>query len=90
EDQVVRQEMNECIRKSITFLPDNYRTIVILSDLEELKNSEIATILGLSIGTVKIRLHRAKEKLRKELSENCLFYRTECNELACEPKRPIP
>ncbi len=70
-------------------LPETYRTVAVLSEIEGLKDSEIATILGLSIGTVKIRLHRAKENLRKLLSANCNFYRTDCNELACEPKGPI-
>jgi len=89
EDQVVRQEMNECIRNFVMDLPETYRTVAVLSEIEGLKDSEIATILGLSIGTVKIRLHRAKENLRKLLSANCNFYRTDCNELACEPKGPI-
>jgi RNA polymerase sigma-70 factor (ECF subfamily) len=60
-----------------------------LSELEGLKNSEIAAILGLTLNTVKIRLHRAKEKLRAELAANCIFYRTDCNQLACEPKGPF-
>ncbi|MDR3563688.1 MAG: sigma-70 family RNA polymerase sigma factor [Negativicutes bacterium] len=89
EDEAVRREMNECIRRFITSLPDNYRTVVILSDLEGFKNSEIAAILGLSVDAVKIRLHRAKARLKKELAANCLFYRTDCNQLACEPKGPV-
>lgn len=89
EDQLVRKEMNQCIQSYVGFLPDNYRTVLILSELEGLKNGEIATILGLSLGTVKIRLHRAKEKLRQELAANCTFYRTDCNQLACEPKGPV-
>lgn len=89
EDQLIRKEMNECIQSYVGFLPDNYRTVLILSELEGFKNSEIAAILGLSLATVKIRLHRAKEKLRQELAANCTFYRTDCNQLACEPKEPI-
>lgn len=80
--------MNECIQGYIETLPNSYRTAIILSEIEGLKNSEIASILGLSIGTVKIRLHRGKEKLKELLSANCIFYRTECNELACESRGP--
>jgi RNA polymerase sigma-70 factor (ECF subfamily) len=89
EDQLVRKEMNECIQSYVGFLPDNYRTVLILSELEGLRNGEIAAILRLSLSTVKIRLHRAKEKLRQELAANCTFYRTDCNQLACEPKGPV-
>ncbi len=89
EDQLVRKEMNECIDSYVGFLPENYRTVLVLSELEGFKNAEIAAILGLSLDTVKIRLHRAKEKLRRELAANCLFYRTDCNQLACEPKEPV-
>ncbi len=89
EDQLIRKEMNECIDSYVGFLPENYRAVLVLSELEGFKNAEIAAILGVSLETVKIRLHRAKEKLRRELAANCLFYRTDCNQLACEPKGPI-
>ncbi len=89
EDQAVRREMNECISSYVGILPDNYRTVLILSELEGFRNGEIAAILGLSLATVKIRLHRARETLRRELTANCTFYRTDCNQLACEPKGPV-
>jgi RNA polymerase sigma-70 factor, ECF subfamily len=89
EEQVIRKEMNQCIQQCITFLPENLRTILVLSDVEGLKNSEIAEILGLNLSTVKIRLHRAKASLKQVLLANCDFYRTECNDLACEPKGPV-
>jgi RNA polymerase sigma-70 factor (ECF subfamily) len=89
EEQVIRKEMNECIGQYVAVLPENYRTVVILSEMEGLKNSEIAVVLGLSVGAVKIRLHRAKAKMKELLTANCNFYRTECcGSLACEPKEP--
>lgn len=91
EEQVIRREMNECIQGYISVLPENYRVVVVLSELEGMKNAEIAEILGLSIGTVKIRLHRGKERLKELLTANCNFYQTEgCGRLACEPKGPYP
>jgi len=89
EDQIVRKEMSECIQSYVGVLKENYRVVLILSELEGFKNNEIASILGLSLETVKIRLHRAKEKLRQELNANCTFYRTDCNQLACEPIGPV-
>jgi len=86
EQQVIRKEMNGCIREMIESLPENYRAVLVLSELEELKDSEIADILGLRLHTVKIRLHRARAKLKKELTTACLFYRDDCNELACDRK----
>jgi len=88
EEKIIRKEMNECIQGYIAILPENYRAAIILSEIEGLKNSQIASILGLSIDAVKIRLHRGKRKLKELLSANCNFYRTECNELACESKKP--
>ena len=84
EISLIRKEMNECIRNFVENLPTDYRTVVVLSELEGLKNNEIAEILGVSLDTVKIRLHRAKAKLRKELETHCRFYRDERNELACD------
>jgi RNA polymerase sigma-70 factor (ECF subfamily) len=71
EQQLIRREMNECIRDFVERLPDNYRTPLVLSELEGLKNGEIAEILGVSLDTVKIRLHRARAKLKRELMAYC-------------------
>jgi RNA polymerase sigma-70 factor (ECF subfamily) len=86
--QLIRKEMNDCIKGIVDGLPENYRTVLILSDLEELKNNEIAEVLDISLETVKIRLHRARARLRKELERHCSFYKDERNELACDRKVP--
>ena len=86
EQMLVRREMNDCIGRFIARLPASYRSILILSDQEDLTNQEIADALGLTLDTVKIRLHRARARLRKELGSGCHFYRDDRNEFACEPK----
>jgi RNA polymerase sigma-70 factor (ECF subfamily) len=74
EQQVVQEEMSECIRSYMSRLPENYRTVLVLSDMEELSNKEIAEILGVSLETVKIRLHRARARLREEFMTHCEYY----------------
>jgi RNA polymerase sigma-70 factor (ECF subfamily) len=86
--QLIRKEMNDCIKGVVDGLPENYRTVLVLSDLEELTNSEIAEVLDISLETVKIRLHRARAGLKKELEYRCNFYKDERNELACDRKIP--
>ncbi len=86
ESSAMREEMNACIRGFIERLPENYKSAMVLSELEGFKNDEIAAILELSLDTVKIRLHRAREKLRKDLAAGCTFYRSEDDELACDRK----
>lgn len=88
EHQVIRHEMNSCIREYIDQLPENYRVVLLLSDVEGFKNPEIAEILRISLGTVKIRLHRAKAKLKESLGRRCDFYLDERGELACDRKKP--
>jgi RNA polymerase sigma-70 factor (ECF subfamily) len=87
EREAIRAEMNECIREFVDKLPENYRTVIILSELKDLKNQQIADILGISLDAVKIRLHRARVKLKEEFEEGCTFYRNEDNELACDRKK---
>ncbi|MBI5633839.1 MAG: sigma-70 family RNA polymerase sigma factor [Nitrospirae bacterium] len=84
ETSLIKKEMNDCIRGIADGLPENYRTVLVLSDFEELSSGEIAAILGISADTVKIRLHRARTRLRKELKAKCNLYRDDRNELACE------
>ncbi len=88
DKQLIRKEMNDCIKGVVDGLPENYRTVLILSDLEEMKNNEIAEVLDISLETVKIRLHRARTRLKKELEHHCSFYKDERNELACDRKVP--
>ena len=88
ESSFIRSEMNECIKTYVDALPESYRTVLALSDLEGLKNQEIAEILGLSVEAVKIRLHRARRELKKRFEAGCDFYRTEANDLACDRKAP--
>ena len=87
DQELIRDEMNVCIRNFIENLPANYMAVVVLSEIEGLKNEAISKILGITIDTVKIRLHRARAKLKKELETNCSFYRDERNELACDLKQ---
>jgi RNA polymerase sigma-70 factor (ECF subfamily) len=87
EREYIRREMNACIRGVVDRLPENYRTILLLAEFEELSNPEIAEVLNISIDTVKIRLHRARAKLRQALEYQCDLYRDERNELACDRRR---
>jgi len=71
-DQVLEKaEMNSCIRRYVNDIPENYRTVFILSEYEGFKNREIAEVLGLTLDTVKIRLFRARTQLKKKMEEGC-------------------
>lgn len=83
---LIRKDMSDCIRGIVDSLPENYRAVLVLSDLEGLTNGEICEVLALSLETVKIRLHRGRTRLRKELEAKCNFYRDDRNELACDRK----
>ncbi|ACS80953.1 RNA polymerase sigma factor [Maridesulfovibrio salexigens] len=84
---LIRDEMNDCIREFIDRLPPDYRTVVILNKIEGFTHKEIAEILKISVETAKIRLHRAKAKLKKSLEVGCDFYINERNEFACDRKQ---
>jgi RNA polymerase sigma-70 factor, ECF subfamily len=86
DDHVIRKEMNDCIRNVVFRLPETYRAVIVLSEFEGFKNEDIAKILGLRLESVKIRLHRARLKLKEELSKQCILYRDDHNEFACEQK----
>ena len=87
EQALARDEMNACIRGYIDDLPPSYRSALILSEDEGLTNQQIADVLGISLDTVKIRLHRARRRLKNALGTGCAFSRDDRNELACEPTR---
>jgi RNA polymerase sigma-70 factor (ECF subfamily) len=84
---VIRKEMSDCINEFVDALPSNYKTVLVLSELEGLANKEIAEILGISLDNVKIRLHRARARLKEALKNGCDFYYNEENALSCDRKQ---
>jgi len=62
-----RQEIRELMHKAVAELPDSFRQVVVLRDMEELSVNETAEALGISISLVKVRLHRARLLLQKRL-----------------------
>lgn len=67
--QVETRETRDFVRDCIDRLPEIYRTVLLLRDIEELDTAEAAQVLGVTEGVVKVRLHRARHALRKLLSE---------------------
>jgi RNA polymerase sigma-70 factor (ECF subfamily) len=59
-----RKETAATVRQAIAMLPDQYRTVLVLRDLEERDTAETAQILGTTTTVVKVRLHRARQALR--------------------------
>ena len=69
EELAGRRGLNEMIQSAISELDDDHRVIVLLRDVEDMSYEEIGSILGLPEGTVKSRLHRARNELRAKLSK---------------------
>ena len=70
ETSAASGEMARLLERSIETLPESYRTVVMLRDIEELSTSETAECLAISEDNVKVRLHRGRALLRKELYAN--------------------
>ena len=63
-----RKELSDLLRTAIAELPESYRNVILLRDIEELDVRETATVLGISEGAVKVRLHRARAMLQRTLA----------------------
>ena len=63
-----RKELGGLLRKAIKGLPAIYRNVVLLRDIEEMDVRETAAALGITEGAVKVRLHRARALLQRELA----------------------
>ena len=67
-DNVVHEEVRARVEEELRQIPEPYRTSVILRDLEDMSYEEIAEITQVSLGTVKSRLTRGREALRRRLT----------------------
>jgi RNA polymerase sigma-70 factor (ECF subfamily) len=63
-----RKEVRQMLQQAITNLPEIYREVFVLRDIEELNNVETAAALSITVGNVKVRLHRARLMLQKQLA----------------------
>ncbi|MDE6624751.1 MAG: RNA polymerase sigma factor [Lachnospiraceae bacterium] len=67
EEQVLRQEEIETVRRCVVELPDKMRIVIILYYKENMTVDEIAAVLKIPSGTVKSRMHQAKNKIKERL-----------------------
>ena len=68
EDNVSQAEQANLLHKAVLHIPPPLRMVLVLHDMEELDTEQVATILGLKTGTVRVRLHRARLLVRKEMA----------------------
>lgn len=83
DDSCVVDEMNNCVRTVIDSLPPDYRTALILHDLEGMTAAQTAEVSQCSLATAKIRIHRARARLKAALAKQCDFYHDSDSVLRC-------
>ena len=88
DKKAIQNEMSEFVREFVDRLPPDYQTIIVMKDFEGLANKEIAEVLEISLDSAKIRLHRARKRLKESLADGCDFYIDERSVLACDRKQP--
>jgi RNA polymerase sigma-70 factor (ECF subfamily) len=69
EQQATNQELRRLLEDAIARLPEKYRSVFMLREVEEMSIEQVAEILELTEGTVKVRLHRARRALRQIMYE---------------------
>lgn len=67
-DILSRRETEQALKRAIDLLPEDQKTVVVLSEMQGLKYQDIAAILEIPIGTVKSRMHTAMEKLKEMMA----------------------
>lgn len=85
-DLFERSEMSSCVHEYLYELSDHYRSAILLHDVEGMTIAEMAQMLDATPGALKIRLHRARARLRQALQEACAFSHDEDGVLVCERK----
>lgn len=69
EQQLLAQEENQLLNTAILSVPPEYRLVLVLHDVEDLDTEQVAQVLGILPGTVRVRLHRARLYVRKAMAE---------------------
>jgi RNA polymerase sigma-70 factor (ECF subfamily) len=86
DEPLIVDEMSSCVREEIESLPGDYRAALVLHDLEGKTAQQTAEICGCSLATAKIRIHRARARLKQALERDCDFYHDRRQVLRCDRK----
>ncbi|MBZ5652656.1 MAG: RNA polymerase sigma factor [Acidobacteriia bacterium] len=81
-----RKETSACVQRCLDFLPDKYRAVILLHEAHSLTAPEIADLLGVTLATVKIRLHRARRGLQQVMKRGCAVSNDKLGTPTCHPK----
>jgi len=87
QKQLEQRQMGECVQNQMNLLPESLRTVLVLFDIMEFSHQESAEVLGITVENVKVRLYRARKRLKIILEGKCAFERDERNVLICTPAR---
>lgn len=86
QKEIEQNQMGTCVQDKMNILPESLRTVLVLYDVMDFSHKEIAGILDITVDNVKVRLHRARKKMKTILKKKCTFERDERNVLVCEPR----
>ena len=68
DDPILDEELSKVLQEAIAQLPEGYREVFVLRDMEGMSNDEVGKVAGLTVAAVKSRLHRSRMFLRNKLS----------------------
>ncbi len=86
EEQTLHREDHQMVHAAVLELPPQYRMVLVLHDMEELDTEEVAQVLELKPGTVRVRLHRARLLLRQEMDKKLRGLREKAHSEKPAPK----
>jgi RNA polymerase sigma-70 factor (ECF subfamily) len=72
EAQVLDRMMSATVREAVDSLPPDFRTVLLLADLEDFSYKEIAEVVGCPVGTVMSRLYRARKQMQRKLADHAV------------------
>ena len=88
-DIVERRQTSLCVQRCVDYLPDSYRAVILLYEIHALTAPEIASLLGVKLTTIKMRLHRARRMLQQIMEYGCAVSTDGSGVPACEPRSQI-
>jgi len=87
QEQAERAETSACVQRCLDYLPDSYRAVILLYEAHGLTAVEIAELLGVTVASIKIRLHRARRKLQEIMEIGCTVSESNRGVPCCEEKK---